>query len=238
MVKLEQSIFKQEVTPISVKESTDVADNSSSSPDCTLSDGDEFNVTEEDSIISLHSSFYDEPSSNKSIKEGHYTNLTISGLMAIDVTPVKSEARPVPATEKSIQTTPTITLTKTVHFKEQKSPGQTKCTCSRLNIVNLTDLIKNICLDKAKPSSSKLEPYIRSKLGKFLAPDVSGRVKTTMNLKTKVHRALISRGAGMMDGGYKAPTTPRKLKAGRQPISKSIIAQKDLIKRGGKSAQS
>jgi hypothetical protein len=41
----------------------------------------------------------------------------------------------------------------------------------------------------------------------------------TVDLKTKPHRALTSRVANMLGGGYKAPDTPGKLKKRRASIS-------------------
>ena len=93
-----------------------------------------------------------------------YQNLSLSGLMTIKDTPVRSESRTPPMVNKSMQTSPsdqkkvkfTSVLIRNQDTKYNK--GEVKSVC----IEELTILIKDIINNKSRPENYKNDDFIKN----------------------------------------------------------------------------
>jgi hypothetical protein len=186
--------------------------------DPTMSDNGVFNVTEEDSIVSVHTSCMN--SSLGEVTPMGYNNLTLSGLCEIEVTPLKSQLRVPPNVNKSCQTS----LTPPPKVKQEKIQVKYDDRVKNIDINSLTLLIRDIINNKSKPAKNRLEIFIKNillvQLG--LKPDID--MCGIPNLKKKVHRKLTSSGAAMIGGGYRNPGTPHKLKSSRKSINQMCVS--------------
>lgn len=207
---------------------TEITPNTSNS----VSDSSGFNVTEEDSIISVHSSFFN----SNGVEDGDasignkYSDLSLGEVLSIMEEPSLALGRGSGShINQSQQTSPppvpqvgdVATKNHVVNILDN-GVGQT------ITLEELSTIVKDICLDKARPSRAGVEIYISHQL-KLKLGFQRERARPGRSYYT------IAKSPGAMFGGAaRAPVTPGKLRL--KSLGRQVLRSRPLSPRKNKNS--
>lgn len=175
-----------------------------SSSQTTVTDDGTSDVTDQDFLISIHNSFFWDDSGERLIEESevftnknetnqHNLSQNTCNLNRNENNSISKSKRTetVLAIDKSLQTSPFIS--KQVNFAQLViTISEPNSNLVEVSLQNLIELVKSLCLSKAKPSNNILHSFIKSHICKGLGVSVDCEKGFSPKNKTMKRRMVSS----------------------------------------------